>query len=52
MPQTVIFFEDLGPVEKGRAEMLAPVSVRRLTLCFSIMSKTRGSPDFMVVTGA
>jgi hypothetical protein len=25
MPQTVIFLEDLGPGEKGIAEMLAPV---------------------------
>jgi hypothetical protein len=46
MPQTVIFFEDLGPGEKGIAEMLAPVSIRRLTLCFSIVSITRGSPAF------
>jgi hypothetical protein len=48
MPQTVIFLEDLGLGEKGIAEMLAPVSIRRLTLCFSIVSKTRGSPAFMV----
>jgi hypothetical protein len=44
--------EDLGLGEKGRAEMLAPVLIRRLTLCFSIMSKTRGSPAVMVDTGA
>jgi hypothetical protein len=49
MPRTVIFLEGLGLGEKGIAEMLAPVSIRRLTLCFSIVSKTRGSPAFMVV---
>jgi hypothetical protein len=52
MPRTVIFLEDLGQGEKGIAEMLAPVSIRRLILCFSIMNKTRGSPDFMVVREA
>jgi hypothetical protein len=31
MPQTVIFLEDLGLAEKGIAEILAPVSIRRLT---------------------
>jgi hypothetical protein len=41
MSRTVIFLEDLGPGEKGIAEMLAPVSIRRLTLCFSIVSKTQ-----------
>jgi hypothetical protein len=44
MPQTIIFLEDLGPGEKVIAEMLAPVSIRRLTLCL-----TQGSPAFMVV---
>jgi hypothetical protein len=34
MPQTVIFLEDLGPGEKGIAEMMAPALIRRLTLCF------------------
>jgi hypothetical protein len=29
MLQAVIFLEDLGPREKGRAEMLTPVSIRR-----------------------
>jgi hypothetical protein len=43
MPQTVIFLEDLDPGEKGIAEMLAPVSIRRLTLCFSIVSIVWGS---------
>jgi hypothetical protein len=52
MAQTVIFLEDLGMGEKGIAEMLAAVLIRRLTLCFLIMSKTRGSPAFIVVTGA
>jgi hypothetical protein len=52
MPQTVIFLEDMCPGEKGIAEMLAPVLIRRLTLCFSIMSKTWGSPAFMVVREA
>jgi hypothetical protein len=33
MSQTVIFLEDLGLGEKGIAEMLAPISIRRLTLC-------------------
>jgi hypothetical protein len=33
MPRTVIFLEDLGPGEKGIAEMMAPISIRRLTLC-------------------
>jgi hypothetical protein len=47
MPQIVIFLEDLGPREKGIAEMLAPVLIRRLTLCFLIMHKTWGSPAFM-----
>jgi hypothetical protein len=51
MPQTVIFLEDLHPGEKGIAEMLAPVSIRRLTLCFSIVSITWGSSVFMVVIG-
>jgi hypothetical protein len=31
MPWTVIFLEDLGVGEKGIAEMLAPVLIRRLT---------------------
>jgi hypothetical protein len=31
MPRTVIFLEDLGLEEKGIAEMLTPVSIRRLT---------------------
>jgi hypothetical protein len=52
MPQTVIFLEDLGPGVKEIAEMLAPVSIRRLSLCFSIVSIARGSSAFMVVTGA
>jgi hypothetical protein len=52
MPLTVIFLEDLGPGEKGIAEMLAPVSIRRLTLCFLIVSITWGSSAFTVVTGA
>jgi hypothetical protein len=52
MPPTVIFLDDLGPGEKGIAEMLGPVLIRRLTLCFSIVSKTRGSPVFMVVREA
>jgi hypothetical protein len=43
MPRTVIFLEDLGPGEKGITEILAPVSIRRLTLCFSMVSKTWGS---------
>jgi hypothetical protein len=47
MPQTVIFLEDLGPGEKGIAEMLAPVSIRRLTLCL-----IWGSSAFTVVTEA
>jgi hypothetical protein len=29
MLQAVIFLEDLGPREKGIAEMLTPVSIRR-----------------------
>jgi hypothetical protein len=36
MPRTVIILEDLGLGEKGIAEMLAPVLIRRLTLCFSL----------------
>jgi hypothetical protein len=52
MPRTLIFLEGLGPGEKGVAEMLAPILIRRLTLCFSIVSKTWGSPAFMVVTEA
>jgi hypothetical protein len=52
MPGTVIFLEDLCPREKGIAEMLAPVSIRRLILCFSVVSKTQSPPAFMVVTGA
>jgi hypothetical protein len=50
MPRTVIFLEDLGPGEKGIAEFLAPVSIRRLTLCFSIVSIAQGASAFMVVT--
>jgi hypothetical protein len=45
VPQTVIFLEDLGLGEKGIAEMLAPVLIRRLTLCF-----TQGSSVFTVIT--
>jgi hypothetical protein len=52
MPWTVIFLEDLGPGEKEIAEMLAPVSIRRLILCFLIVSIAQGSSVFMVVTGA
>jgi hypothetical protein len=52
MPQIVIFLEDLGPGEKGIAEMLAPVSIRRVTLCFLIVNITRSSPAFTVITGA
>jgi hypothetical protein len=32
--------------------MMAPVSIRRLNLFFSIVSKTWGSTFFMVITGA
>jgi hypothetical protein len=52
MTRTVIFLEDLGLGEKGIAEMLAQVLIRRLTLCFSVISITWGSSDFMVVIGA
>jgi hypothetical protein len=52
MLRTVNFLEDLGPGEKGIAEMLAPVLIRRLTLCFSIVSETWSSPVFMMATGA
>jgi hypothetical protein len=45
MPQIVIFLEDLGPGKKGIAEMLAPVLIRRLTLCL-----TWGSSAFTVIT--
>jgi hypothetical protein len=45
MPRTVIFLEDLGLGEKGIAEMLAPVLIRRLILCL-----TWGSSAFTVVT--
>jgi hypothetical protein len=38
MPRKVIFLEDLGLGEKGIVEMLTPVSVRRLTFCFSIVN--------------
>jgi hypothetical protein len=38
--------EDLGPGEKGIAEMLAPVSIRRLALFFLIMSITLRDPRF------
>jgi hypothetical protein len=34
MLQTVIFLEDLGLGEKGIAEKLASVSIRRLTCAF------------------
>jgi hypothetical protein len=50
MLRTVIFLEDLGLGEKGIADMLAPVSIRRLTLSFSIVSIARGSSAFMVAT--
>jgi hypothetical protein len=46
-----IFLEDLGLGEKGTAEMLSPVSIRRLTLYFPIVSITQGPSGFMVVTG-
>jgi hypothetical protein len=52
MPQTTIFLEDLGPGEKEIAEMLASILIRRLNLCFSIVSITQGSSGFIVVTGA
>jgi hypothetical protein len=44
--------EDLGLEEKGIAEMLAAVLIRRLTLCFLIVSVILGSPAFTMVTGA
>jgi hypothetical protein len=44
--------ENLGLGEKGVVEMLAPVSIRRLTLCFSTVSIAWGSYAFMVVTKA
>jgi hypothetical protein len=47
MSRTVTFLEDLGPGEKGIAEMLAPVSIRRLTLYLIWCSSA-----FMVVTEA
>jgi hypothetical protein len=47
MLRTVIFLEDLGPGEKGIAEMLGPVLIRRLTLCL-----IWGSSAFTVVTEA
>jgi hypothetical protein len=52
MPQTAIFFKALGLGENRIAEILAPVSIRRLTLCFSIVSITQRSSAFMEVTGA
>jgi hypothetical protein len=51
MPQAVIFLEDLGPRKKGISEMLAPVPIRKLTLCFLIVSIALGSSAFMVATG-
>jgi hypothetical protein len=42
--------EDLGPTEKGLAEILAPVVIRKLTLCFSIVSIAQW--DSSVFTGA
>jgi hypothetical protein len=44
--------EDLGLREKGIAEMLAPVLIRRLTLCFLIASISQVSSAFTVVTRA
>jgi hypothetical protein len=44
--------ENPGLGEKGIVEMLAPVSIRKLTLCLSIVFITLGSSAFMVVTGA
>jgi hypothetical protein len=52
MPRTVISLEDLDLGEKGIAEMLATVLIRRLTLCFSIVSIAWDTSAFMVVTGA
>jgi hypothetical protein len=46
----VIFLENLHPGKKGVAEMLAPLSIRRLTLCFSIVSTAWSSSAFMVVS--
>jgi hypothetical protein len=46
MPQTVIFLEALHLGDKGIAEMLAPVLIRRLILCFLIVSITLSSPCF------
>jgi hypothetical protein len=47
MLRTVIFLQNLGPREKGIAEMLAPVLIRRLILCL-----TWGFSAFMVVIEA
>jgi hypothetical protein len=44
--RTVIFLEDLGLGEKRIAEMLAPVSIRRLTLCFFDSKYNPGLPCF------
>jgi hypothetical protein len=44
--------EDLALGEKGIAEMLAPVLIRRLTLYFSIVNIAQSSSGFMMVTGA
>jgi hypothetical protein len=46
--------EDLGLEEKGIVKVLAPALIRRLTLCFSIVSINSypGSYIFMVVPGA
>jgi hypothetical protein len=38
--------EDLGPGEKGIAEILAPISIRKLTLSFSIVTLTPGSSTY------
>jgi hypothetical protein len=52
MSQVVIFLEDLALGEKRIAEMLVPVLIRRLTLCFLIVSIAQGSSAFMVVREA
>jgi hypothetical protein len=43
MPQMLTLLLDLGPGEKGMTEKQAPISKRKMTLCFSTIRATQSS---------
>jgi hypothetical protein len=46
-PKWLFVFLDLGPGEKRRTEKQAPLSRRKMSLCFSTIMVTRGSSTMM-----